>query len=305
MLWPCEKVKVTMPRIITTGTQSFEKLRQNNYFYVDKTQFIREWWLGGDPVTLITRPRRFGKTLMLDTVNTFFSPKFAGRSELFEGLEIWNDEKFQNLQGKIPVIFLSFADIKGESYSKIFELIKDSLVCLYDIFKPNFDLSLFTDTEKEQLVSVNRSMSAATAQTSLRHLTKYLARQFDASPIILLDEYDTPLQEAWLNGYWDKLAQFMRGFFNSTFKTNPYLERGLITGITRVAKESIFSDLNNLEVILRTERFRVPSVAHADIACVVRGIDRNSYPSRVYHNHKYSLYRLLWLYRAGGLLSHG
>ena len=244
-----------MVGILATGKQNFEKLRTNNCFYIDKTKFIRDWWNGMDDVTLITRPRRFGKTLMLDTVKTFFSPDFAGRSDLFEGLEISQDEKLCRLQGKIPVIFISFADVKGETYSKTIELINDIIVSVYDIFKPNFDISLFTDTEKEHLFSIAKTMSEATAQTSLRHLTKYLKRQFSASPIILLDEYDSPLQEAWLNGYWDKLINFMRGFFNSTFKTNTYLERGLITGITRVAKESIFSDMNNLKVVSVTSNF--------------------------------------------------
>ena len=248
----------TMPRTITPGTQSFAKLRQNNYFYIDKTKFIKEWWNDGIDVTLITRPRRFGKTLMLDTVNTFFSLEYAGRSDLFEGLEIWKDEEFRNLQGTIPVIFLSFADVKSEVYSKSMELIKDIIVSTYDIFKPNFDLSLFTDTEKEHLASVNRSMSDATAQTSLRHLARYVERQYNNAPIILLDEYDSPLHEAWFYKYLDKQIEFLRGFFNSTFKTNKYIKRALITGITRIAKESIFSDMNNLEVITTT------SVSYSD-----------------------------------------
>ena len=241
-----------MSRIITIGEQNFLKLRQKNLFYIDKTKFIKEWWLGGDRVTLITRPRRFGKTLMLDTVKTFFSPEFTGKSELFEGLYVWNDDELRGLQGKIPVIFLSFSDVKRKEYSKTIELIKDLIVSVYDEFKPKFNLNVFTDTEKEQLASVSMSMTDVTAQTSLRHLSKYLARQYNTLPIILLDEYDTPLQEAWSDGYWDELVDFMRGFLNSTFKTNPYLERGLLTGVTRISKESIFSDLNNLEVVTTT-----------------------------------------------------
>ena len=244
-----------MSRIISTGEQYFINLRRDNAFYIDKTKFIKDWWDNCDPVTLITRPRRFGKTLMLDTVKTFFSPEFAGQSELFEGLEIWDNEKFRTLQGTIPVIFLSFADLKSNKYPIIRELINDILVSVYDVFKPKLELSIFTDTEKKQLSSVTTSMSDATAQTSLRHLAKYVARQYSALPIILLDEYDTPMHEAWINGYWQELVDFMRGFLNSTFKTNSYLCRGLITGTTRVAKESIFSDFNNLEVITTTSDF--------------------------------------------------
>ncbi|MBQ7738110.1 MAG: AAA family ATPase [Desulfovibrionaceae bacterium] len=241
-----------MSRIITPGTQSFVKLRQNNYFYVDKTKFIKEWWNGGIDVTLITRPRRFGKTLMLDTVRTFFSPRFADRSDLFEGLEIWDDEQFRNLQGKIPVIFVSFANIKEKNYAAAVEQIKKCLNDLYDDFSRQFDMNLFSEREKKQFDSVQDDMSDTTAKTSLNYLCKHFVSQGYAKPIILLDEYDTPLHEAWSNGYCDELVDFLHGFFNSTFKTNHNIERALITGITRVAKESIFYDLNNLEVVSTT-----------------------------------------------------
>ena len=241
-----------MDSVCTPGTQSFVKLRQNNYFYIDKTRFIKDWWNSGVDVTLITRPRRFGKTLMLDTVKTFFSPEFAGRSELFEGLEIWKDEKFQRLQGNIPVIFLSFSDTKSNSYSKTKKLINARLARIYNSFSRVLDMNTLTDSEKKQFQSVDVSMDEATAQDSLLCLSEYLVHQNFSQPIILLDEYDSPLQEAWIHGYWDELIEFMRGFFNSTFKTNPYLERALITGITRVAKGSIFSDLNNLAVVTTT-----------------------------------------------------
>ncbi|MBQ7586241.1 MAG: AAA family ATPase, partial [Desulfovibrionaceae bacterium] len=238
-----------MSRLIATGKQSFFNLRVNNCFYVDKTKFIREWWKGLDDVTLLTRPRRFGKTLMLDTVKTFFSLEFAGRSDLFEGLEIWKDEEFRNLQGKIPVIFLSFADIKSKSYDTAIKLINSRINRIYKNFRNFLNLDLLLETEKIQFASVNNTMDLATAQDSLLCLSEYLVSQGYSKPIILLDEYDTPLQEAWMNHYWDDLVAFIRGFFNTTFKTNPYLDRALISGITRVAKESIFSDLNNLKVV--------------------------------------------------------
>ena len=241
-----------MPRVIAIGKQDFLTLRQNNLFYIDKTKFIKEWWLGGDHATLLTRPRRFGKTLMLDTIKTFFSPEFAGRSDLFEGLEIWKDDELKILQGKIPVISLSFADIKEKTYAKTMEQIKGCLNALYDDFSQILDIHSFSERAKRQFDSVNESMNDTTAKTSLKYLGKYLVRQGYSKPIILLDEYDTPLQEAWSDGYWDELVDFMRGFLNSTFKTNPYLERGLMTGVTRISKESIFSDLNNLEVVTTT-----------------------------------------------------
>ena len=241
-----------MARIVTTGEQSFQTLRRNNYFYIDKTKFIKDWWLGGDPVTLITRPRRFGKTLMLDTVNTFFSYEFAGRSDLFAGLEIWKDEQFRNLQGTLPVIFLSFGKIKNDTYEATVSRIKTTLASIYGLFTPFIDFNAIPAAEKNIFTSINDSMSDEQAQDSLHYLCKFLTIQHKVKPIILLDEYDAPLQEAWLNKYWDKLVSFMRSFFNATFKDNPWLGRGLITGITRVAKESIFSDLNNLKVITTT-----------------------------------------------------
>ena len=241
-----------MKKKLALGIQSFVKLRQRNLFYIDKTHFIKDWWESEDEVTLITRPRRFGKTLMLDTVNTFFSPDFAGQSELFAGLKVWQDQQFRKLQGTIPVIFISFADVKGINYIETLEIIKSLIVDIYNTFLPKSNLNDFSETEKEQIAAVRQSMKAVTAQTALRHLARYLTRQYKTSPIILLDEYDTPFHAAWAHGYWDELVQFIRVFFNSTFKTNKWLERALITGITRISKESIFSDLNNLKVVSTT-----------------------------------------------------
>ena len=231
-----------MDIICTPGTQSFVKLRKNNYFYVDKTRFIKDWWNSGVDVTLITRPRRFGKTLMLDTVRTFFSPEFAETSTLFEGLEIWQEESFRTLHAAIPVIFVSFSEIKEKTYEEAIASIKEVLASIYRYFLKLLNGYIFSDWEKELFSLVHNEMSDLAAKRSLRNLSECLAYQYKTNPIILLDEYDTPLQEAWIHGYWDLLVNFMRGFFNSTFKTNPYLDRGLITGITRVSKESIFYD---------------------------------------------------------------
>ena len=241
-----------MKRIIPKGEQSFVTLRKENLFYIDKTKFIKEWWRSRDRVTLMTRPRRFGKTLMLDTVKTFFSPDFASQSKLFIGLDIWQDEHLRRLQGTIPVIFLSFSDIKGKNYSETIQLIKSLIVDIYTSFLPNLNTDDFLESELAQLSSIRQSMDDVTAQTALRYLARYLARQYKTLPIILLDEYDTPMHEAWSQGYWHELVQFLRIFFNSTFKTNNWLERAIITGITRISKESIFSDLNNINVVSTT-----------------------------------------------------
>ena len=238
-----------MARTVSIGTQDFEKMIQRNCFYVDKTGFIKEWWESEDEVTLITRPRRFGKTLNMSMLNCFFSNKYADRGELFEKLEIWKDGKYREIQGTYPVIFMSFAEIKQNNYNDAVEKIKRIIceVCQQFDFLKNWDG--LTETEKKNISNISYDMSDVMAQDLIKNMSNYLSRYYGKKVIILLDEYDTPMQEAYVNGYWEELVAFTRSLFNSTFKTNPYLERAIMTGITRVSKESIFSDLNNLEVV--------------------------------------------------------
>ena len=241
-----------MRKIISIGNQGFEDIRVNDNFYVDKTDFIREWWESRDIVTLITRPRRFGKTLNMDMLKCFFSNKYAGRADLFEGLAVWNDESYRKLQGTYPVIFLSFADVKQTQYTDALQMIKS---ILSDVFKENREImesDIFTEADRKQYQMVNPMMDHVTAQRALKDLGGYLERYYGKKVIILLDEYDTPMQEAYLNGYWEEFTGFMRSLLNAAFKTNPYLERAVMTGITRVSKESLFSDLNNLRVVTVT-----------------------------------------------------
>ena len=239
-----------MKKRISIGTQGFETLRNRDCFYVDKTDFIREWWESEAEVTLITRPRRFGKTLNMDTLNCFFSNHYKDRGELFEGLSIWKNEKYHALQGTYPVVFLSFADVKETTCEGAIQKIKNILVDLY--MQYNFLKNSFSETSMIKYQRVTYDMDNITAQDSLKNLSSILNSYYRKKVIILLDEYDTPMQEAYVNGYWDEFTSFIRSLFNSTFKTNPYLERAVMTGITRVSKESIFSDLNNLKVVTTT-----------------------------------------------------
>ena len=241
-----------MAKVISIGNQSFESIRKDDCFYIDKTHFIKEWWENKDNVTLITRPRRFGKTLNMSMLECFFSNKYKDRGDLFEGLEIWNDEKYRKLQGTYPVIFLSFAGIKQVKYNETVIKIKDELIRIYNEYDYIMKSGIYNTNEKMQYQSVCVGMSDTVAQEALKNLSNYLSRYYGKKVIILLDEYDTPMQEAYVNGYWEELVAFTRSLFNSTFKTNPYLERAIMTGITRVSKESIFSDLNNLKVITVT-----------------------------------------------------
>ena len=237
---------------VAIGIQQFDELIEKNCFYVDKTDFIREWWESNDSVTLITRPRRFGKTLNMSMVEQFFSVDYAGRGDLFEGLSVWEDEKYRALQGTYPVISLSFARIKECSYELTRKKICEVITNLYVKYSFLMDSRIFTDKDRTYFDRVTIDMDDAIASSTLYQLSDYLYRYYGKKVIILLDEYDTPMQEAYVDGYWNELVSFTRSLFNSTFKTNPYLERGLMTGITRVSKESIFSDLNNLKVVTTT-----------------------------------------------------
>ncbi len=241
-----------MARTVAIGVQDFETIVTNNYFYIDKTDFIRGWWENGDSVTLITRPRRFGKTLNMNMVEKFFSLEYAGRSDLFENLNIWKEEKYRKLQGTYPVIFMSFADVKETEFPSARKAICRNIKRLYNRHDFLLESDCLNEDEKDMYKKVDPEMENYIASDSIRALADYLQRYYGKKPIILLDEYDTPMQEAYVYGYWEEMVLFIRNLFNSTFKTNPYLERAIMTGITRVSKESIFSDLNNLEVVTAT-----------------------------------------------------
>ncbi len=241
-----------MVRTIGIGCQDFEKVRKERLFYIDKTNFIREWWENADDVTLITRPRRFGKTLNMSMLEKFFSIQYAGQGELFQGLKIWEDEKYRKLQGTYPVLGISFADVKETTYEQVRKRICRMIKAVYNKFDFLLKSDFLNENEKKDFEHISVDMEDNEAACSLKMLSDYLCRYYNKKVIILLDEYDTPMQEAYVNGYWDELVSFTRSMFNATFKTNPYMERGIMTGITRVSKESIFSDLNNLEVVTTT-----------------------------------------------------
>ncbi|MCI8723092.1 MAG: AAA family ATPase [Ruminococcus sp.] len=241
-----------MPRTVGIGHQDFEQMITTENFYIDKTMFIKEWWENNDAVTLITRPRRFGKTLNLDMTEHFFSVSHAGRSDLFQNLSIWQEEKYRELQGTYPVIFLSFAGVKATSFPEARKSICQIIKKLYNKYDFLLESSHLNEDERKMYNHISIDMENHIAANSLSALSDYLMRYYGKKVLILLDEYDTPMQEAYVHGYWDELVSFIRSLFNSTFKTNPFLERAIMTGITRVSKESIFSDLNNLTVVTTT-----------------------------------------------------
>ena len=241
-----------MAKTVGIGYQDFGDLLKNNIFYIDKTYFIKEWWENRDMVTLITRPRRFGKTLTMSMLEYFFSNRYTGQGQIFSELSIWKYDEYRELQGTYPVINLSFANVKGRDYQSVRGKIYQMITNLYS---DNYFLrneNVLNEKDREYFERVAFDMENSDAELSIYHLSKFLYQYYGKKVIILLDEYDTPMQEAYIGGYWDELTWLLRGLFNSTFKTNPYLERAVMTGITRISKESIFSDLNNLKVVSTT-----------------------------------------------------
>ena len=241
-----------MKKTISIGKQSFSSLREHDNFFVDKTNFIKEWWEKEDDITLIARPRRFGKTLNMSMLECFFSNKYANRADLFEGLSIWEEEKYRQLQGTYPVIFLSFASVKADNLTEAKIQIKQEIAVLYEENRYLLKKDILSDNERKLYNRTTEQMDDTTAQKAIRNMAAWMHRYYGKNVIILLDEYDTPMQEAYVQGYWEEFTAFARSLFNATFKTNPYLERAIMTGITRVSKESIFSDLNNLRVVTTT-----------------------------------------------------
>ena len=252
-----------MNQVISIGKQDFSSLRENNCFYIDKSDLIREWWDSQDEITLITRPRRFGKTLNMSMLNYFFSNLYTDKKALFEDLSIWKEEKYRNLQGIYPVIFISFASVKGNTYQDTRDGVIMAINEAYSEHRYLLEWKGLTEGERkcfEELDNyaknpgIKEPVANDTICNAVKNLSNCLYRYYRKKILIFLDEYDTPMQESYLYEYWKEFIAFIRNFFNATFKTNPYLERAMMTGITRVSKESVFSDLNNLNVVTTTSR---------------------------------------------------
>ena len=242
----------SMPRTVAIGVQSFAELRERGYFLVDKTSFIADWWHSADQVTLICRPRRFGKTLNMDMVECFFSNRYASRTDLFNELDVWNDAGLRCEQGTWPVVSLSFSAAKGASAEAVVRRMCEQIARAWRQHRDDINADSLGDQERDLLEGRTPFVDPMVAPNSLARLCELLEKSAGKRCIVLLDEYDTPLHEAWVGGFWHEVSEFVRAFFNSSFKSNPSMERALLTGITRVARESIFSDLNNPKVVSAT-----------------------------------------------------
>ena len=238
-----------VPRL-PIGISDFKKVATRDYLFIDKSLFIKEIIQDGADVILITRPRRFGKTLTMSMLYYFLQCQQLLNQNIFENLAISQDKSFcEKHQNKYPVIFVSFKDIKLSSYQEAYKAIVVLMKNLYaehdylledDILRPH-EKALFNEI-------LNQKADTANLHEAIQQLSLYLAKKFGIGPIILIDEYDTPIQAAYLEGYYDQMIELMRNIFGPSLKDNDHLEKAVVTGITRVAQESLFSGVNNFAV---------------------------------------------------------
>ena len=234
-------------KAVPVGIEDFERIINEDYYYVDKTMLIEKLLINRTPVTLFTRPRRFGKTLNMSMLKYFFDVKDKEENKkLFENLKIY-DSEYMSEQGKYPVIFISLKDLKEDTWEECLESIKD---IMYKIFNEyNFLREKLNIVEKRQFDKIwEITGNERNFKTSLLDLSNYLNKYYGEKVIILIDEYDAPIINAFDKGYYNEAINFFQTFYSSALKTNNSLKYGILTGITRIIKEGIFSGLNNLYV---------------------------------------------------------
>ena len=228
------------------GREDFKEIRENSFYYVDKTKYIEELLLDGTQVKLFCRPRRFGKTLSMSTLRYFFDIKNGEENrKLFDGLYISNSPMMSE-QGKYPVIFITMKGVSNSNFKEAFERIADKVSTLYRNYI--FLLEKLDEYEKEKFSSiVSENCNSIQLSSSLRFLTELLYKYYNQKVILLIDEYDSPILSAVEKGYYTEMKDFLRAFYGDALKTNEYLQMGVLTGIIRVTQAGIFSDLNNIE----------------------------------------------------------
>ncbi len=235
---------------LAIGVDDFKKLREHNAYFVDKSLFIGEVIKDISDVLLFPRPRRFGKSLNMSMLKYFFSNKNTEENRrLFDGLAITNSTVFEQHQGQYPVVSLSFKSCKGQSYDLIYAEIVRIISNAYKHHEYLLEKDIFRPSEIDRFRRIcNEDPDQALISPALLLLSEYLQRYYQKNVFILIDEYDTPIHEAYLNGFYKDAVDFMRILLGNALKGNEYLHKGILTGILRVSKESMFSDLNNVEV---------------------------------------------------------
>ncbi|MCF7899804.1 ATP-binding protein [Candidatus Babeliales bacterium] len=232
------------------GISDFKELIENNYYFADKSLFIKEIINAAAKVLLLPRPRRFGKTINLSMLKYFFEKiQKNNNKNLFKYLEIEKEKEIMQLQGQYPVIFLTFKDVKELSWEGTIEKIKDLISIEFSKHDYLLESNLLKDFEKEIFKNIiTRKAEQFNYENSLKNLSKWLTKFYNKKTIILLDEYDSPITAGYINNYYKEIISFMRSFLSAGLKDNSNLEKAVITGVLRVARESVFSGLNNLKV---------------------------------------------------------
>ena len=235
---------------IGIGESDFKGLRIRNNYYIDKTMYIKDIIDNQSRVTLITRPRRFGKTLNMSMLRYYFDCNVKDGKTIFEGLKIMEqDEKYTSKQGAYPCIYLTLKDVSDVNYNNMLLSLKTSILEMYREHRYLLDSDKIYDDEKARIMDILYTREDENAlKTSIRELSGYLYRHFNKPVMLFIDEYDVPIQSAYVEGYYDDAIKFLKTFYGTTFKDNPYLEKTVLTGVSRVAKESIFSGANNFDV---------------------------------------------------------
>ncbi|MBR0284975.1 MAG: AAA family ATPase, partial [Selenomonadaceae bacterium] len=238
-------------KAMPVGVEDFGKIITGNYFWIDKTRFIRELLDAHGDVTLITRPRRFGKTLTLSMLQYFFTMEHAEENrKLFAGLDIEQaGEAYMKEQGTRPVVSLTLKGVQTREFLGMMESFSELLRKLYGRFSYLGSSAALSVQEQKYFSSILDEISTVEKMKSaVSNLLEFLEKHYGKKAILLLDEYDAPSLSAWEHGYYDECMDFMRGFLGNALKTNPSLDFAVLTGVTRISKESIFSGLNNLKV---------------------------------------------------------
>jgi hypothetical protein len=244
-----------MSHKLPIGVSDFSKLRENDYYYVDKSLFIKEVINRSSEVLLLPRPRRFGKTLNLSMLRYFFEKREDSLAHLFKGLAIFKDAEIMPHQGQYPVIFLTFKNCKGSTFEECLSEIRGLLIDTYTEYQPLLDQKLTQREQQEYSKILAEEKNLRNWENALKFLMRLLHQQTGKRVIVLLDEYDAPIHAGQEHGYYEDIVRFMKLLLGSALKDNSDLEKGVVTGVLRIAKESIFSDLNNLDVLslLRSE----------------------------------------------------
>lgn len=260
------------------GESDFKNLVEN-YYYVDKTLLIKDFLDTKAKVTLFTRPRRFGKTLNMDMLKTFFEISDEDTSKYFKNMNIWScGDEYRKEQGKYPVIHVSFKDVKFSTWTQTFSSIRDAIATEYKRHIGLLESSKCNEYDKKYFRTViDGTIDEVGLAASFRNLSEMLMSHYGRATVIIIDEYDTPIQQGYTAGYYEDVVGFMRNLFSGAFKDNNNLAYGFLTGILRVAKESIFSGLNNLKLnsILEERYSEYFGFTKADISAIMQYYGRS------------------------------